>query len=93
MTNITIRNIPDDIINKIKVLSETERRSLNSEILVILEKGLITENNQKNNSNISKETQIKIWSQLSGKWKDDRSTKEIIDDIYQSRTEGREFIL
>ena len=79
-------NIPDDIINKIKVLSETDRRSLNSEILVILEKGLLTENSQKRNVIISKETQMRIWSQLSGKWKDDRSTKEIIDDIYQSRT-------
>lgn len=93
MTNITIRNIPDDVLNKIRALSETERRSLNSEILFILEKGLINDTLKRNDSIISKETQVKIWSQLSGKWKDDRSTKSIIEDIYQSRTLGRDFSL
>ena len=90
MVNLTIRNIPDNLIDKIKTLSKIERRSLNSEILVILEKGLtnvVINNNQKR---ISKDTQIDIWEELSGKWEDSRSTKEIIDDIMSSRSLGRE---
>ncbi len=93
MTNITIRNIPDTIIKKIRTLSEIEKRSLNSEILSILEKGLFSETNRDQSSVINKETQIKLWSKIAGQWKDDRSTKEIIDDIYSSRTEGRNFTL
>lgn len=40
MPNLTIRNIPVDVMNKLKTLSEIERRSINSEILFIIEKGL-----------------------------------------------------
>lgn len=86
MINLTVRNIPDAIIKKIRVLSEIGKRSLNNEILVILEKGLAQELKNKQNRFLSKETQIKLWNKLSGSWKDNRSTKKIIDDIYENRT-------
>ncbi len=89
--NLTIRNIPDYIINKIKTLSEIEKRSLNSEILILLEKGLLNESSLSSNRCINNETQIRIWSKLSGTWKDKRSTDEIIEDIYSNRSAGREF--
>ena len=38
--NLTIRNIPDDVINKIRTLSQIEKRSLNNEILFVLERGI-----------------------------------------------------
>ena len=93
--NLTVRNIPDDVINKIRTLSQVERRSLNNEILFVLEQGLQEEvqHSFTIKRNISKNTQINIWKRLSNKWKDDRSTNEIINDIYNSRTLGREFQL
>jgi plasmid stability protein len=93
MTNLTVRNIPDEIIDKIKTLSELDKRSLNNEILVILEKGLFTEVKTRKYLKISKETQINIWKKLSGLWEDKRSTKEIVDDIYSNRSNGREINL
>ncbi|HQO09092.1 MAG TPA: hypothetical protein PLK90_03020 [Clostridiales bacterium] len=90
--NITIRNIPDDVIDKIKTISKMEKRSLNNEILIVLERGM--EEELKNSfgvkRNISRDSQIEIWKKLSKQWKDDRTTEEIIDDIYNSRTLGRE---
>jgi len=93
--NITIRNIPDDIVTKIKTISEMEKRSLNSEILMVLEKGMQEEikNRFKIKNHISKSSQINIWKKLSNSWQDDRSTQEITEDIYQNRTLGREFEL
>ncbi len=90
--NITIRNIPDDVIEKIRTLSKKEKRSLNSEILMILEKSVEEkiENDFHKQAHLNKETQIKIWEKLAGEWEDSRSTKEIIDDIYESRSLGRE---
>lgn len=44
-------------------------------------------------SPISVETQVRLWRKLAGRWNDDRSTKEIIDDIYRSRTAGRDVIM
>lgn len=38
--NLTIRNIPEDVKDKIRTLSKTSRRSLNSEILIILEEAV-----------------------------------------------------
>ena len=89
--NLTIRNIPEYIISRIKTLSEIEKRSLNSEILIILEKGLLKEGSLTGNRSVNNETQIRIWSKLSGEWKDKRNTDEIIEDIYSSRSAGREF--
>lgn len=93
--NLTIRNIPDDVINKIRTLSQMEKRSLNNEILFVLERGIQEEVRHFFNikRNISKNTQINIWRKLSKEWQDDRSTDEIINDIYNSRTLGREFQL
>ena len=93
--NLTIRNIPDDVINKIRTLSQMEKRSLNNEILLVLERGIQEEVRHffsiKRNININ--TQVNIWERLSKEWQDDRSTDEIINDIYNSRTLGREFQL
>lgn len=89
--NLTIRNIPEYIISRIKTLSEIEKRSLNSEILILLEKGLLKETRLNENRFINNETQTRIWSKLAGEWKDKRNTDEIIEDIYSSRSAGREF--
>jgi plasmid stability protein len=90
--NITVRNIPEEIIKKIRTLSQMEKRSLNNEILIILERGVQKEvkNITIRKKNISRETQVSIWKKLSNEWDDQRSTKEIIDDIYDNRTHGRE---
>ena len=95
MANITIRNIPDDVFSKIKKLSDIERRSLNNQLLIIIEQGTakMMELKNKEKKNISKSIQINLWKNISGKWKDDRSTKEIINDIYENRNIGREIEL
>lgn len=93
MPSLTVRNIPDGLLDRIRILSIHERRSVNNEVLAILEKGLdyqiITELN-KLPSLLSKSTQIDLWKDLCGKWADDRKTEEIIEDIYNARTEGRD---
>ena len=96
MANITVRNIPEDVFSKIKKLSTLERRSINNEILIVLESGLAnkTENNFKvMNESIPQELQIRIWDDLSGKWEDTRTTEQIKDDIINSRTLGRNISL
>lgn len=90
MVNLTIRNIPDEIIKKIRTLSELEKRSLNNEILALLESVLYDEYKKNINRKISKEVQINMWEKISGLWEDKRSTEEIIEDIYSNRSVGRE---
>jgi plasmid stability protein len=91
MKSITLRNIPDELLARLRTLAVIEKRSLNNEILMVLEKGLAKESEYRTkfNANLSMDTQIKIWQNLCGQWKDKRSTDEIIGDIIGSRSEGR----
>jgi hypothetical protein len=93
--NLTIRNIPEEVMEKIRTLSKIAKRSINNEVLILLESSVQEKINnlKKQEMHISKETQISIWGKLAEKWDDDRSTAEIIEDIYSSRTLGREFEL
>jgi hypothetical protein len=89
--NLTIRNIPDEVINKIRTLSQIERRSLNNEILIVLERGLTEklEHLFDSKRNMTRELQVSIWKGFAKKWEDDRTSQEIINDIYEHRTMGR----
>ena len=95
MASITVRNIPESILKRIKELSSIERRSVNNQILVILERGTDSEYEERlsRRRSLSKETQLEIWRKLSGTWLDRRSAKEIIGDIYSHRTQGRDVSL
>jgi plasmid stability protein len=93
MTSITIRNIPDEVIEIVKTLARTEKRSINNELVLLIEKGIININKIKEENSISRETQLNLWNEISGKWEDERPTEEIIRDIYDSRTTGREVAL
>ena len=94
MPALTIRDIPANVLEKIRTLSEIDRRSMNKEILVILEDGLAIHQAERERiprkSGLSAEAQLALWRDLAGKWEDDRPTAEILADIRQSRTGGRE---
>lgn len=92
MASVTIRNIPDSILEQIKTLSARERRSMNSEILVLLEQAVRHYQHATDQPPVralSPETQVDMWRSLSGRWQDERSGEEIIEDIYEHRTVGR----
>ena len=93
MASMTVRDIPGEMLDKIRILSERERRSLNKEFLVIVEDGLKThtaalERNRECGPTTS--LQVALWRDIAGKWEDERSTDEIIADIRRHRTAGRE---
>ncbi len=39
------------------------------------------------------EKQVRAWEEIAEKWEDTRETSDIIKDIVNSRSEGREFSL
>lgn len=95
MTNITIRNIPDSVIEKLKILSEIERRSLNNELLIAIESGVkeLEQNLSRHEIRVSPEIQSALWESLSGKWKDKKSKEKQIKEILDARTMGRDVSL
>jgi plasmid stability protein len=95
MASLTIRNIPEETLSKIRKLSALERRSVNSEMLVIIERGASMEMTEraKTRRPVPKDLQVRMWRSLSHEWQDTRSTQEVIDAIYAARTVGRDFRL
>ena len=91
MASITIRDIPEELLKRIRTLSTLAKRSLNSQILVTIEQGLLTESRRwaEQDAPIGKATQLSIWEELAGEWEDTRTTDEIVADIYEHRTVGR----
>lgn len=90
MASLTLRNIPADLMDGLRVLSERERRSLNNEVLVVLEAGLAAKAERLEASPLGAQLQADLWLDLCGIWQDERSADEIIEDIRAHRTLGRE---
>ena len=93
MASLTVRDIPADVLDRLRILSERERRSLNREVLVIVEDGLrahTAEMDRSRQLGISPHLQVTLWRDIAGKWEDERPAVEIVADIRRSRTAGRE---
>jgi plasmid stability protein len=92
MKNITIRNIPASIFEKLRLLSEIDRRSLNNELLVAIESGVkeLEQKHPRLSAGVSPAAQIALWKGLSGKWKDKKTKEAQIKELLDDRTMGRE---
>jgi hypothetical protein len=98
MVGLTIRNIPEEILRRIRILAAKNRRSMNSEILMVIEDGLKLRISEFSSSstgqhfsdgNLSFATRSQIWNDLGGQWKDNRTVPEVIEEVYGLRGEGR----
>ena len=91
MPDVTLRNIPKEVMDRLRTLAAAERRSLNSQILLLLETGLHhgTEDPRRDRWTVSTDTQLGLWEALCGAWKDERSPEEVGADIIRHRTLGR----
>jgi hypothetical protein len=93
MPSITLRNIPETLLDGIRILSERDRRSLNNELIVILEEGFAAKAERGSAEPFGPALQAELWLELCGKWEDDRSAEAIIEDIRAARSLGREVSL
>ena len=95
MPSITIRGLDEHVLERIRALAQTERRSVNGEVLALIDRALQVEHTDQSRraAVVPKHTQLRIWRSISGWWEDDRSTGRIIADIYDQRTPGREISL
>ena len=93
MPSLTIRDIPADVLARIRALAERERRSMNKQFLVIVEDGIaahVAAGDNMGTHRIPAALQLAVWQDLAGKWKDARTPPETIAEIRRARTGGRE---
>lgn len=92
MSNLTLRSIPDATLAELRSRAASNHRSINGEILAIIEISLSGRLPQwatasLNNDPIERQKNAILGA--AGGWEDSRSEREIIADIESHRTKGR----
>ena len=93
MATVTVRELPTKTLDALKMRASVNHRSLNGEILCIFDYAVsgssefdyIRENRARR--------QREALNAVFGKWEDDRSEADIVKEIEESRTKGREVLL
>jgi plasmid stability protein len=87
MASLTLKNMPDDLLGRLRDRARVDRRSLTQEAFVLLESAL-----DAGEERLARDVdaQVEAWQALAGRWRSDRTSAEEIADIVAARTEGRE---
>ena len=91
MSSITIKNIPEHLLARVRERANAEHRSLNKEFIQLVEAALQGEQA----GAVAREQaaqQVAAWSNLAGKWACDDAAAETAA-IYAARSEGRDVSL
>ena len=90
LPSVTIKDIPPGILRRVRARAARERRSMNSEIIRLLDEALA---GRAVSSRLSAEerasAQADAWLSLGGRWYGRGSAKREIRAIYSARTRGR----
>ena len=89
MASLTIKDIPEDLLERLRELAEEDRRSMTQEVIYLLAE-IVSEYDAKRSGRARADRQADDWEQLAGRWKSDKSADEEIGEIYDSRTRGRQ---
>ena len=94
MTSITIKNIPDQLLARLRQRAATEKRSMNKEVIRLLEWGLSEDRmHPLETRRLLAETQADAWFRLGGRWISNVPIEDEVADIYAARSGGREIEL
>lgn len=81
MPTLTIRDIPADVLDRLRQRAAEDRRSLNQEAIHLLELALRA-------GLLSAAAQAEAWINL-GRWKSSKGAKREVAEIYAARSRGR----
>lgn len=86
MSSITLKDVPEDLLIRLRAAAARERRSLNQEALVLIEGGLAARETAEERA----QRQVRAWQALAGAWVSDRAFDDEVADLYAARTAGRD---
>jgi plasmid stability protein len=81
MPTLTIRDLPPDVLDRLRRRAAEERRSLNQEAIHLLDFALRAEM-------FSPAAQVEAWLRLA-RWRSSKRVKQEIAEIYAARSLGR----
>ena len=91
MSSITIKNIPEDLLARVRARANAEHRSVNKEFIQLVETALQGEQAQ-TIAREQRDQQLADWAELSGNWASDDVAAET-EALYAARSQGRNVAL
>ncbi len=93
MPSLTLKDIPTPLLDQLRTRAAHDQRSLNREALWLLEQALEQYPDPAKASQ-QREAQLAAWHKLTQRWQGSpQEIDDLVVDIYQSRTQGREVVL
>ena len=89
MTALTLKNLPPKLLRSLRSAAEHDRRSLNQEVIHLLELALQLRERSRARASQDVEAQLAAWRELAGKWQSDLDPEVEADRIMSARTAGR----
>lgn len=86
MSSITLKDVPEELLIRLRAAAARERRSLNQEALVLIEGGLAARETAEERAR----RQVDAWRALAGGWVSDRAFEDEVAGLYAARTAGRD---
>jgi hypothetical protein len=89
MASLTLKDVPEELLNRLRTVAARERRSLNQETLVLIEGGLTARESAEERA----QRRVQAWKALSGAWVSERAFDDEVASLYAARTAGRDIDL
>lgn len=89
MSSITLKDVPEELLARLRKAAARDRRSLNQEALVLIEGGLDAQETAEERA----QRQIAAWRSLAGGWASNEPFEDEVAAIYAARSAGRDVIL
>ena len=94
MPSLTLKDIPEPLMEQLRARASHDHRSLNREAIWLLEQVLEGNADPAIQARSERDAQLAAWQSLAGRWQGfDAEVDDLIGNIYQSRTQGRDVSL
>jgi plasmid stability protein len=90
MPSLTLKNLPDELLESLREAAERDRRSLTQEIIHLLDQAVRESDGQRSHPGFDAETQLAAWRRLAGRWQSDVDAKTESKRLMKRRTRGRD---
>lgn len=87
MASITLKNVPDELLEDLRETALEERRSINQQALQLLVEALGTR--KRTGRTPKARGQLAAWRALAGKWRSDEDAATEVKRVYTMRSRGR----
>lgn len=89
MTSLTLKDIPDDLLELLREAARKDRRSMSQEIFHLLDIALNEQTPGSSTRALDAARQLAAWRALAGKWVSDVDERTEARRIMKRRTRGR----